>query len=97
MEAGVIAIVFILILIVVFATWSSTTKSNELPAYKPLKFPCDENQRLILLSHLEGHRIAYREVSRADFYRTVANECFILVPETDYERAASIVRDLLGE
>ena len=99
METGVIILVLIILVLVAYAVVPTGRASPEtLPPYRAVTIPCDENQRVMLLSELERQGIAYREVATPHFYKWLTNErCYVLVPADDNERAMLLIKDLLEE
>lgn len=96
MELAVIAIVLTVFVIIAFIKFPVLTTKGEQTRYQTVTIPCDENQRIMLLSYLESHGIAYREVASSNPYRSLVSEqCYILVPENDYKRTIALIKDLL--
>jgi hypothetical protein len=98
-ETGVIILVLIILVFVAYAVVPTGRASPEtLPPYRAVTIPCSENQRVMLLGELEREGIAYREV--ANSYHSeglLTDRCYVLVPADDYERAVSLIKDLLEE
>ena len=98
MEIAVIAVVLIVFIAIALVKPPRSRSSHEDPSYRDVTIPCDENQRVLLLSCLESHGIAYREIPGNSYNRYLLNDrCSILVPSHDYDRTVSLIRNLIQE